>query len=149
MRKAACAVIALEEAPARLDLSRWTGRRDLPPGTPGDARVAQVTDLRRIRDKKLYARVTRTWEEFCEKHLLISRRSVDRNIRRLREFGPAFFRAAAAMPLSSREFRQIREHVGVEGVQFDGVLIPFGASNRRQLADALDELLHGYGPKPP
>jgi hypothetical protein len=140
-------VIPLEDAPANLDLSPWTGRRETVAGAAGEARIAQVSDLRRIRDDRLYANLTGTWEEFCEKHLGISRRSVDRNIRRLKEFGPAFFRVAEAVPISSHEYRMIREHICPEGVRIDGVLIPFGERNGRCLAAALTELLRRDGPK--
>ena len=141
-------VTPFEDAPANLDLSRWTGRRESSAGTASDARVAQVADLRRIRDEKLYGSLTETWEEFCEKHLLISRRSIDRNIRRLKEFGPAYFHLAEAMPLSSHECRMISEHICPEGVRVDGTLIPFGERNRQRLAAAIAELLRRGGPKP-
>jgi hypothetical protein len=138
----------LEDAPANLDLSRWTGLRESSSGTACDARVAQVADLRRIRDEKLYRDLTETWEEFCEKHLLISRRSIDRNIRRLKEFGPAYFHVAESMPLSSHEYRLIREHISAEGVRVDGVLVPLGERNGQRLAAAIAELLRRNGPKP-
>jgi len=142
------AVIGLEDTPLDLDLSRWTGRHESSAGTAGDARATQVADLRLIRDEKLYGSLTQTWEEFCERHLLISRRSIDRNIRRLKEFGPVFFQVAEAMPLSSHEYRMIREYICPEGVRFDGVLIPFGELNGQRLAAAMAELLRRCGPKP-
>jgi hypothetical protein len=134
-------IIALEDAPANLDLSRWTGRLPQPAASFGEARAAQVADLRLIRDRKLYAGLTRTWDEFCEKHLLVSRRSVDRNIRQLREFGPVFFRVAEAMRLSAQQYRRIRGHVCAEGVLFDNGVIPFVPQNQRPLSDAIAELL--------
>lgn len=145
-------VIALEDAPANLDLSRWTGLRSAPARSPGEARAGQVADLRLIRDRRLYAGLTRTWDEFCEKYLLISRRSVDRNIRQLREFGPVFFRVAEAMRLRSEQYRRIRGHICAEGVRIDNLLIPFGAQNQRRLEDAMAELLlrnRGRQPRKP
>jgi hypothetical protein len=106
-----------------------------------------VDQLRRIRDGKLYTRYTNTWDEFCEKHLKFTRRSVDRNIRRLREFGPVFFRLAEAVPLASREYRLIRGHVCPQGVRVDAEVIAFGAGNCEQLSDAITELLRRSGSK--
>jgi hypothetical protein len=145
-------VIALEDAPTNLDLSRWTGapptfEAEAPVGAAA-ARAAQVADLRRIRDRRLYVGLTRTWDEFCEKHLLISRRSVDRNIRRLKEFGPVFFSVAEALPISSQEYRLIRGHICPNGVRFDGALIPFGPSHTHRLGNVIAELLRRSGPKP-
>ena len=142
------AIRSFEDAPASLDLSPWTGCLEPPAGTCADARATLVADLRRIRDEKLYRSVTQTWEEFCERHLLISRRSIDRNIRRLKEFGPVYFRVAGALPLSSNEYRMIREHVCPEGLRLDDALIPFDGRNRQWLAEAVTELLRRNGPRP-
>lgn len=141
-------VRSFEDAPANLDLSRWTGRLEPSGGTGGDAKATLVADLRRIRDEQLYGNVTQTWEEFCEGHLMISRRSIDRNIRRLKEFGPVYFRVTEAMPLSSNEYRMIREHVSPDGVRVDEALVPFEGHNHQWLAEALAELLRRNGPKP-
>ena len=142
--------IPLEDAPANLDLSRWTG--ELPSAVPcaiaGDDRAAQVAALRSIRDGKLYAGLTRTWDEFCERHLMVSRRSIDRNIRRLKEFGPVFFRVAAATPITSQEYRLIRGHACPEGVRFEGAVLSFSPSNRARIAEAVTGLLRLNGPKP-
>lgn len=143
-------LIAFEDAPLDLDLSRWTGAPDdsaKEPPAIGDVRAAQVANLRRIRDERLYTDLTSTWEEFCEKYLRITRRSVDRNIRRLKEFGPLFFRVAGAVPISSQEYRLIRGHVCPDGVRLDGVLIPFDESYFEELSDAITELLRRGGSK--
>jgi len=145
-------VMELEDAPANLDLSRWTGvpetYADVPAATAGEARAAQVATLRRIRDGRLYTGLTSTWAEFCEKHLMVSRRSVDRNIRRLKEFGPLFFRVLEAVPISSQEYRLIRGHICAEGVRLDGTVISFHQAHGRRLAEAVTELLRRTGPKP-
>ncbi len=143
-------VIDFEAAPTTLDLSRWTGvsLADVPAATAGETRAVQVANLRRIRDGRLYIDLTSTWEEFCEKHLLVSRRSVDRNIRRLKEFGPLFFRVAEEVPISSQEYRLIRGHICPEGVRFDGAVVPFHQAHGRRLAEAVTELLRRTGPKP-
>jgi hypothetical protein len=142
------ASIPLEEAPTDLDLSPWTGVPETAPKRAGDARAAQVAALRRIRDEKLYMGLTSTWEEFCEKHLLISRRSVDRSIRRLKEFGSVFFRLAEAVPIASGEYRLIRGHVCPEGVRFEGEVIGFDGPQRQRLPQIITELLRRTGPKP-
>jgi len=150
-RSAPSEVIALEDAPAALDLTSWTGdlhAHSVAPDTaPGHVRAAQVDALRRIRDQRLYAGYTNTWDEFCEKYLQFNRRSVDRNIRQLREFGPVFFRLAETMRLASREYRLIRGHICPQGVRFDGAVIPFGAEHCDDVSDAVMELLRRSGSK--
>jgi len=142
------AVISFEEASPDLDLSTWTGTAETASQHPANTRAAQVASLRRIRDEKLYTGLTSTWEEFCQKHLLISRRSVDRNIRRLKEFGPVFFRLAETVPITSREYRLIRGHISPDGVRFEGVVVGFDGPQRQQLPDVITELLRRTGPKP-
>ena len=142
------AVIPLEQAALDLDISSWIGIAESVPQRPGDARAAQVASLRRIRDEKLYAGFTNTWDEFCEKHLLISRRSIDRNIRRLKEFGPVFFRLAETVPIAAREYRLIRGHICPDGVRFEGEIISFDGPQASRLADVVTELLRRTGSKP-
>jgi hypothetical protein len=127
-------------APSNLDLSRWTGRRR-PEATRGEARAALAAELRQIREGGLYRRTAANWTEFCESNLRIDRRSIDRGLRQLRDFGPAFFHVADAWPLSTKEYRGIQEHVRPEGVVLDGAVVPFGENSRRGLAGAISELL--------
>ena len=143
-------IIPLEDAPANLDLSRWTGElpANVPGAVAGDDRADQVAALRRIRDGRLYAGVTRTWDEFCETQLTIGRRSIDRNIRRLKEFGPVFFRVAQAIPISSQEYRLIRGHICPDGIRFNGAIISFDPANGPRLSAVVTELLRLTGPKP-
>src|ERR1051326_298270 len=122
------ALATFGDAPSNLDLSRWTGRRR-PEAARGDARAALAAELRDIREAGLYRRTAANWTEFCESNLRIDRRSIDRAIRQLRDFGPAFFHAADAWPLSTNEYRGIQEHVRQDGVVLDGALVPFGENS--------------------
>jgi hypothetical protein len=47
-----------------------------------------------MRDDRSYRDLNCSWEDFCTTHLKVSRRSVDRVIGRLEEFGPAYFHLA-------------------------------------------------------
>jgi hypothetical protein len=134
------ALFSFEDMWADLDLCRWTGA-GLSGFSGSHPRAARTAELQEIRDRKLYSDVAQTWEEFCDEYLGVDRRSVDRAIRQLRDFGPAFFHANDAWPVSTRQYRGIQTHIRADGVMFEGVLVPFGERNRRQVAAALDQLL--------
>ena len=55
----------------------------------GRCPAAQAEGLRRLRENKLYKRLSETWDDFCRDYLQISKREADRTIHLLEEFGSA------------------------------------------------------------
>lgn len=96
--------IEIEKPDANLD--RWLGRREAFALIAGRCSAAEVESLRRIRTERVYRRRARTWEEFCSQ-IGVSRRNVERSIRALEEFGPAFFHLAQLTHLKPEEYRVI------------------------------------------
>jgi hypothetical protein len=82
-------VPALTDAQGIL-LGQWMGRREAFGLIAGRCSAADIEILRRMKEEKLYATLDCTWDEFCTRHLHVSRRTVDTEIAYLREFGPAF-----------------------------------------------------------
>ena len=124
-----------------LALAKWMGRREAFGLMAGRCSAADIEIMGRIREEKLYAGKNCTWDEFCARHLRVSRRTVDREIAYLREFGPAFFTVRQLTHIKPEEYRQIAPHVSAEGVEVDGALVPLDPQNSQPLGAAIERLL--------
>ncbi|PWT97081.1 MAG: hypothetical protein C5B51_32165 [Terriglobia bacterium] len=123
------------------NLDRWIGRREAFGLIAGRCSAAEVESLRRIRDERLYRGKTRTWDAFCAQHLGVSRRNVERSIRCLEEFGPAFFHLSQLAHIRPEEYRAIAPHITAEGVRLDGTEIALLPENSGRVSAAVAELL--------
>jgi hypothetical protein len=128
------------------DLGRWVGRREAFALIAGRCSAAEAESLRRIRNEKMYKRDYPSWEEFCAKRLGVSRRQIDRTLRLLDEFGPAYFHVAQMAHVTAEEYRAIAPHVSGEGVRLDGAVIALLPENSEQVSTAVAELLQREKP---
>ncbi len=132
---------AARKASEHVELGRWMGRREAFSLIAGRCSAAEIESLRRIRDERLYLSVSNTWDTFCSTQLGASRRNVERNIRLLEEFGPAYFQVAQMAHIGPREYRAIAAHVNEEGVRVDGSVVALLPENSAKIAAAVGELL--------
>ena len=70
-----------------------------------------------------------------------SRRNVERSIRLLEEFGPAFFYVSQIAHIGPEKCRMIAGHVSDEGVRLDAVVVPLLPENGVDVAAAVSQLL--------
>ena len=119
-----------------VDLGEWPGRR-----AAARCSAADAERLRNIRSKKLYRAYGLTWEEFCKQRAGIDRSHADAIIRKLEEFGPAFFRLAGIIRISPARFRSIAAAVTERGLHYAGEVIPLQGSEAERLAEAIKALL--------
>jgi hypothetical protein len=124
-----------------LDLGRWMGRREAFGLMAGRCSAADAESLRRIRDEKLYKRLNCTWAEYCMRHLNVERRSVDRAIGYLQEFGPAFFHVTQLTHIGPKDYRSIAPNIGQDGVMLDGTAVTLLPENSQEVSSAVAELL--------
>ncbi len=129
-----------------IELGKWLGRRQAFGAMAGSCAAADVETLRRIREGKLYRKLDCTWAEYCAKHLHVSRRSVDRAIGYLEEFGPRFFLVAQMTHVAPRDYRLIAEAVGEDGIRVDGTVIALLPENSERISAAVAELLKRTAP---
>jgi hypothetical protein len=99
-----------------------------------------------MRDEKKYRELGMTWEEVCAKRLGVSRRQIDRTLRHLDEFGPAYFHVAQMAHVSAEEYRTIAPHISGDGVRLDGAVIALLPENSEQISAAVAELLQREKP---
>jgi hypothetical protein len=134
-----------------LDLGRWMGRREAFGLMAGRCSAADAESLRRIRDEKIYRRLNCTWAEYCTRHLQVERRSVDRAIGYLQEFGTAFFHITQLTHIGPKDYRAIASNIGQNGVTLDGTAVTLLPENSQEVSSAVAELLKRIernGPKP-
>jgi len=123
-----------------LDLGTWLGRKQAFGLMAGKCSAADAECLRNIRDNKLYRSLHINWKQFCREHLGITRPVVDKLIRQLEEFGPAFFQLAGVMRITADEYRLIAASVTEDGVLCEGERIPIAVENGPRLTRAVDAL---------
>jgi len=122
------------------DLGTWLGRKQAFAAVAGRSSAADAECLRTIRQKKLYRARGVTWEQFCTQYAGISRSLADELIRRLEEFGPAYFHLAGVAKITPQAFRLIAPAVSEEGVQVGEEKIAFTPENAGRIAAAVEEL---------
>jgi hypothetical protein len=137
---------SVEVDPLSLTLGKTIGRREAYGLMIGRSTAAEVESLRRLRDEKLYRKLNCTWAEFCKQHLRVHRRTVDRAIGCLEEFGPVFFHVTRLTHIGARDYRSIAGHVNEAGLHLDGEVIALLPEQAPKLSAAVDELLHRIEP---
>jgi len=128
-----------------VQLGQWMGRREAFGLMAGRCSAADIEILCRIREEKLYASVNCTWDEFCARHLHVTRRTVDREIGHLREFGPAFFTIRQLTHVQVKDYHCIAPYVTEQGVNVDGKVVALLPENSAPLAAAVEELVKRGG----
>jgi hypothetical protein len=123
------------------DVIRWTRRRAGFSLFAGRCTPADIQSLERVRARRLYRQVSPNWRDFCMLELGAHRRNVERVLGYLREFGPQYFRVTRLAHVPAADYRLIAHHVEENGVHLDGSIIPLIPDKRRQVADAIQELL--------
>ena len=138
-----------ESNPLSLDLGRWMGLREAFGLIAGRCAAADIETLRRIREQKLFKQLRPSWVEFCTLELHVVRRSVDREIGYLEEFGPEFFHVRQMTHISPKEYRSIASQITREGVHLDGTAVALLPENSQAVTAAVAELLKRIEPKEP
>jgi hypothetical protein len=106
----------------------------------GRCSAAQAEALRRLREQKVYKRLSETWDEFCRGYLRISKTEADRTIRLLEEFGPAYFEMSQLTRISPETYRAIAPAVQDGKLHFNGEAIPLSPEHSRRVAAAVAEM---------
>jgi len=106
----------------------------------GKCSAGQAATLHRLREQKLYKRITPHWEEFCSNCLKISATEANRTIRYWQEFGPAFFELAQLTRISAETYRAIAPSLKDGALHHNGEVIPMTGENARKLASAVADM---------
>jgi hypothetical protein len=120
-----------------LDLGILMGKREAFSTLAGRCGAAQAESLRRIRESQVYRELAANWDGFCTGVLKTSRRSVDRMIGWLEEFGPVFFELAQMTGITADEYRAIAPAVREDGIHLGTEVIALLPENAETVAEAV------------
>ena len=122
------------------DLGAWIGRGQALSFVANHCSAAQTECLTRIRKEGLYKALNLTWDEFFKQHAGASRAHADEIIRRLEEFGAAYFRISEIIRISPQSYRamqaaQARYSLGITQLQarLDACFDDMSSLSRRPL----------------
>jgi hypothetical protein len=114
----------------------------------GHCTAADVESLKTIRDRKLFQARGMEWDEFCEHHVGLGRRHVNRLIQQLEEFGPAYFHLSRIVRISVGSYRQIAGAVSDAGIKHGDETIAIVPENCARIAEAVATLKQQVESKP-
>ena len=122
------------------DLGAWIGRGQALSFVANHCSAAQAECLARIRKEGLYKALNLTWDEFCKQHAGASRAHADEIIRRLEEFGAAYFRISEIIRISPQSYRAMQNKVTGETIEVGGESIPLTPENAPRIRHAIGAL---------
>ena len=122
------------------DLGAWIGRGQALSFVANHCSAAQAECLTRIRKEGLYKALNLTWDEFCKQHTGASRAHADEIIRRLEEFGAAYFRLSEIVRISPQSYRAMQDKVKGETIEVGGESIPITPENAPRIRQAIGAL---------
>jgi hypothetical protein len=122
------------------DLGTWIGRGQALSFVANHCSAAQAECLARIRKEGLYKALNLTWDEFCKQHAGASRAHADQIIRRLEEFGAAYFRISEILRISPQSYRAMQDKVTGEALEVGGESIPISPENAPRIREAIAAL---------
>ena len=124
-------------AESKLGVGRWLGRHEALDMVARSCSGVDAACLKKIREEKLFLEVASSWDQFCQRELRVSRRKIDSMIRRLDEFGPAYFDLSRLTHVTADEYRQIAPAVSAEGVKIAGEVVAIAPENKEKLDAAV------------
>jgi hypothetical protein len=132
----------IEQLPAELaEIWKMVGRQEAFGVIASRSSAAWAESLKRLKEGKAYRFFNMTWEEFCPRHLNISRDTADRTIRDYKEFGEVYFSLCEVARISRDTFRAIEGSVTGDGqLDLDGELVPITKANSDRIREYLDSI---------
>ena len=113
----------------------------------GRCSAAQAESIRRLRNEKLYKRVTEHWKAFCPQYLKMSGTQADSIIRLWQEFGAGYFEVAQLTRVSPETYRALEPAVNQGVLNVNGEQIELTVENSRKVAAAVSEIRRSLPPK--
>jgi hypothetical protein len=132
---------SLATAPlAPLDLGTRIGQVQVFGWLAKHSASAGAERLKEIKETRSYESLGLTWEDFCTRHVGISRSYADRLIQNLNEFGEPYFQLSAITPVSAESYRALSPAITPEGIEFEDETIPLTPENAPRIREAVQHL---------
>jgi uncharacterized membrane protein YheB (UPF0754 family) len=132
-----------------LDLGMILGQNQAFGFLAGRCSAAQAETIRRLRNEKLYKRVTEHWKEFCPRYLKMSGTQADSIIRLWEEFGAGYFEIAQLTRVSPETYRALAPAVENGVLNLNGEQIELTIENSRKVAAAVSQVRRSLPSKTP
>jgi hypothetical protein len=132
-----------------LDLGMVLGQNQAFGFLAGRCSAAQAETIRRLRNEKLYKRVTEHWREFCPQYLKMSGAQADSIIGLWEEFGAGYFEIAQLTRVSPETYRALAPAVENGVLNLNGEQIELTIENSRKVAAAVSEVRRSLPSKKP
>ena len=123
-----------------LELGIALGQRRAFAMIAGRSSAAQAECLRKIRDEKIYLKFAPNWDEYCQRHLKMSKRTADRVIALLKKHGALYFETAALTGISPSEYARIEHAIQQDGIHIGSEVIALIPGNASRAVDAVAQL---------
>jgi hypothetical protein len=120
-----------------LEVGTWIGRRQAFGLMASKCSFADAASLKYLREGRQYKEAGMTWDEFCTRHLGISKTHADRIISQLDEFGKAYFALSEIVRIPAEAFREIASSVSDHSIEYNGQTIPIKKENAHKIADVI------------
>ena len=146
MENQICELPAVDEM---LDLGMVLGQNQAFGFLAGRCSAAQAETIRRLRNEKLYKRVTEHWKEFCPQYLKMSGTQADSVIRLWEEFGAGYFEIAQLTRVSPETYRALAPAVENGVLNLNGEQIELTIENSRKVAAAVSQVRRSLPSKTP
>ena len=140
-------ICELQGLDGMLDLGMILGQNQAFGFIGGRCSAAQAESLCRLRNEKLYKRVTEHWRDFCPLYLKLSASQADRIIHLWEEFGAGYFELSQITRVSAETYRAIEPSVSEGVLNLNGRQIALTMKNARKVADAVAEVRRALPPK--
>jgi hypothetical protein len=118
----------------------WVGRQQAFAIVASHCSAAQAQCLREIKETGAYQQLGVTWEEFCPEYAGITRVYADALIRRLDEFGDAYFKLSQLARVSPATYRRIADQVHDDVIEIDGQPIALIPENAKKIRAGIQRL---------
>jgi hypothetical protein len=121
----------------------WIGRQQAFAMIAHKCSEHQAQCLKQLKQDRVYESFGLTWEQFCDRHLGLSRASADRLIQQLAEFGSTYFRLAALASLSPETYRRIAHRVEGDTIEIEGEPVSIDPANASKIRAHIQSLRAG------
>jgi hypothetical protein len=118
-----------------VEIMKMIGRHEAFGMIAGKTTAAWAECLKRLKEAKAYKVFNLTWEEFCPRHLSISRETADRVIRDYNEFGAMYFALSQVTRISRENYRLLAGKVTDGQIDIGGELIPITKANQPRIEE--------------
>jgi len=131
------------EAPVQesaVNLGKWIGRHQAFNLLSKRCSAADAECLKAMRDSGEYKLSGKTWGEFCETELGVSKAWADRQVQYIEKYGPDYHRTTALVPMSGETYELIADSISGDCLEIEGERIPLTPENRKRIAAAVKKL---------